>query len=419
MSWYDSLSFKRKLQFGVFTIIGVFSLAIFIISLLAKFSFFTSLIIVVVLIGASIPFINFLERALTAPIDNISRVALNISNGDFSQHVRVQSDDALGELAKSFNRMMDKLRGILNETTTISKQVGDTSRDIFQKNQNLKEVIGQVTTSTTELATGAGQISEDVSDISIAIKDIEEMVSTYAQSTREMNNHSESTIQLIEKGRRAVESQNEGMKSNVAATAVVSSTISELAKQADGITQITRTISDIAEQTNLLSLNASIEAARAGEHGLGFAVVATEVRNLAVESTQSTKEVFNLVRSIEQGINQAIENIEANEEVVNAQSQLIQETESVFIEIVHSIQFIADQIFAFVKESDKMLEGAQRISSTMENISSITQQSAAGTEEVSAAMNDQIGSIEEMVQQSENMSRAVNQLLRTIEVFKL
>lgn len=419
MSWFESLSFRRKLQIGVFMIIGVFSLVIFAIAMLPKIKLFTTFVLIGILIGISIPFLKFLERALTSPIDSISRIALNISNGDFSQQVAVTSDDALGDLAKAFNRMVEKLRAILNDTTAISNQVGDTSRDMNAKNQNLKDIIEQVTTSTTELATGASQISEDVSNISIAIKDIEEMVVAYAHSTRDMNARSDQTIELIEKGRNAVERQNEGMQSNVAATAEVSQTISELAKQAAGITQITRTISDIAEQTNLLSLNASIEAARAGEHGLGFAVVATEVRNLAEESTQSTKEVFELVRTIEQGINQAIQNIEANEEVVSAQSLLIKETEAVFSEIVESIQFIADQIVNFVKESDKMLDGAKQISSTMESISAITQQSAAGTEEVSAAMNAQIGSIEEMVEQSDRMSSAVRQLQRTIEVFKL
>jgi methyl-accepting chemotaxis protein len=418
MNWFDSLSFKKKLQVGCYSIVALFSLAILLITFTSDFHGLFGIIILAVLIGVSYPLVNFLERALTEPINNISRIALNVAKGDFTQKVKINSDDALGELADSFNKMVDKLTEILNETTTISKHVADTSRGIYVKNQNLKEVLGQVTTSTSELATGANQISEDVGDISVAIKDIENKVTSYAKSTQEMNARSEQTIQLVEKGRKAVESQSVGMKSNVEATANVSSTISQLAKKADGITKMTRTISDIAEQTNLLSLNASIEAARAGEHGKGFAVVATEVRNLAVESTASTKEVFNLVRSIEQGIRQAIENIEANEEVVTAQTQLIEETEKVFAEIVHSIQFITDQIYAFAKESDKMLDGAQKISSTMENISSITQQSAAGTEEVSAAMNEQISSIQEMVEQSEKMSQVVTQLQRTIQVFK-
>jgi methyl-accepting chemotaxis protein len=419
MEWFDSLSFKKKLQAGCFSIVGLFSLVILVITFSSDFSKFLSFIILAILIGGSVPFINFLERALSEPISNMSRIALNISKGDFSQKVRINSDDALGELADSFNKMIDKLKEILNETTSISKHVADSSREIYVKNQNLKDVLGQVTTSTNELATGASQISEDVSDISISIKDIENKVTSYAHSTKDMNERSEQTIQLVEKGRKAVESQSEGMKSNVAATANVSSTISELAKQANGITKITKTISEIAEQTNLLSLNASIEAARAGEHGKGFAVVATEVRNLAVESTQSTKEVFNLVRSIENGIKQAIENIEANEEIVNAQTQLIQETETVFAEIVHSIQFITEQISAFAKESDQMLDGAKKISLTMENISAITEESAAGTQEVSASMNEQIASVQEMVEQSEKMSHAVSQLQRTIQVFKL
>lgn len=419
MEWFNSLSFKRKLQLGCYTIVSIFSIILLIITFTSDFLTIAGIIIVAALIALSYPFINLLERTLTSPIESISRAALNIARGDFSQNVNYTQKDALGDLASSFNQMVNKLKDILNETTNISKQVAETSRGIYTKNQNLNEVLDQVNVSTGELATGSFQISEEVSNVSISIRDIETMVNNYAASTKDMNEKSEQSIQLIHKGQKAVESQSEGMKSNVEATANVSNTITELAKQTDGISKITQTISDIAEQTNLLSLNASIEAARAGEHGQGFAVVAQEVRNLAVESTQSTKEVFNLVRNIEQGIKQAIEHISANEEIVNTQTELIQETESVFKEIVHSIEFIADQIQAFVQESDNMLAGAQQISSTMENISSITQQSAAGTQEVSASMNEQISSIQEMVEQSEQMTHAVTQLQRTIQVFKM
>jgi len=219
--------------------------------------------------------------------------------------------------------------------------------------------------------------------------------------------------------RSAVEAQSEGMKSNIEATAAVSETIAELAKQAQGITKITRTISEIAEQTNLLSLNASIEAARAGEHGRGFAVVAQEVRNLAEESGASAKEVFNLVRNIENRIQQAIAKIEENEEVVTRQNELIKETERVFAEIVESVHFITEQIYRFARESDLMLESARNISMSMENISAITQESAAGTEQVSASMNEQIASVKDMLEQSERMANMVSKLQKTIQIFKM
>lgn len=418
MNKLQALSFKQKLQIGCYTIVAVFSLLILLIAWISDASFLSWLVIVAVLVGASIPFVSFLERTLTSPIETMSRVALNIARGDFSTKVQIESNDALGELGKTFNQMIDKLRGILNETTTITRSVVDTSREGTDKNRLLKDVMGQVTHSANELATGAVKITEEITSITAAIKDIDQKVTSYAHSTKEMNDKSEAMIRLVEQGQKAVISQNEGMVRNVEATTTVSETIDLLAEQAKGISRITKTISEIAEQTNLLSLNASIEAARAGEHGKGFAVVAQEVRMLAEESTSSTKEVFNLVQSIEQGIVQALHQMATNQDIVQTQTTLIRETEAVFVQIVNSIEFIADTISQFAKESDLMLESATMISSTMENIAAITQQSAAGTEQVSASMNEQISVVDALVRQSEQLMQTAGQLQRTIQIFR-
>jgi len=223
----------------------------------------------------------------------------------------------------------------------------------------------------------------------------------------------------VQQGVKVVNDQKDSMRSNAEATSKVSETVRELARDAAGITKITHSISEIAEQTNLLSLNASIEAARAGEHGKGFAVVAQEVRKLAEESSTSTKEVFTLVRGIERGIKQAIENIVINEQAVQVQAETIGAAERVFGEMVSSIEFIAAQIARFSEESDAMLESAQRISAAIQNISAITQQSAAGTEQMSASMNEQIGSVQAVVAEAERMMLSVQQMQRTIQVFKM
>lgn len=419
MNWIQGLSFKKKLQFGCYTLVTIYSIALLIVILQNSEHIIAGIAFLVLMIALTFPFISWFERTLTDPINTISRVAMNVSKGDFSQKITVQSNDALGELGTAFNKMMDKLREILQDTSNMSKHVFDSSRDIFLKNENLKTVLEQVTISSNELASGANQISEEISGISLATKDIEQKVTTYTASTKEMDSHSGQMLSLVEKGMRSVESQSEGMKRNVTATANVSQTIDMLAQQANGISQITRTISDIAEQTNLLSLNASIEAARAGEHGKGFAVVAQEVRKLAEESTTSTKEVFQLVKGIEQGIRQALTHMSENEQIVKQQTQLILETETVFAEIVHSVQFISEQIASFARESEQMLDSAQRISGTMESISAITQQSAAGTEQVSASMNDQINEVQVIVEQSEQMTKLVTRLQQTMQVFKI
>lgn len=417
MNWFYKLNFKQKLLFGCYSIVGLFALAT-IVLLLADVSLTTGIIIIAILIGVSYPIINFLESSLSAPIKDIAQSALQVSKGDFSQTLNVTTNDSLGELGHAFNSMIIKLREILRQTTDITRHVSESSREMYHMNHNLKLVMEQVTASSNELAIGAAEISEDVASMSDSVKQIEQKVESYTYSTKEMNERSALTVGLVTKGRTAVETQSAGMQRNIEATDQVASTIEELARQADGISKITRTISDIAEQTNLLSLNASIEAARAGEHGRGFAVVAQEVRKLAEESSASTKEVFTLVKSIESGIRQAITNIQVNEEVVHAQTELIKETERIFLEIVDSIQFITEQIAAFANESDTMLEGAVNISSSIENISAITQQSAAGTEQVSASMNEQITSVQAMADATEQMQQKVIQLQRTIQVFK-
>lgn len=418
MNRFHDASFRNKLRIGSYILIIGLIVASVIVQALGA-SPLVSAIVLLVLAAAALPVINFIERALTSTVEDVARMAMNVAKGDFSGRIRVTSHDAMGQLGDAFNKMMDKLRDVLTETNTITRSVSDASRDIYVRNQSLKEVLDQVTQSSGELAKGATQISEDVVSISASIQQIEQMVSDYAASTRDMNDRSQETVNLVESGQHAVERQSEGMKRNVEATDAVAQTIEELNKQAQGISLITQSISDIAEQTNLLSLNASIEAARAGEHGKGFAVVAQEVRKLAEESTSSTKEVFSLVKRIQDGIGQAIENMEANKEIVETQNELIRETERVFREIVGSVTFITDQIAAFGKQSDAMLDGAKRIAAAMENISAITEQSAAGTEEVSASMIEQITVVDAIVSQAEKMQQTVTQLQRALAVFKV
>ncbi|GGG63845.1 hypothetical protein GCM10010918_17310 [Paenibacillus radicis (ex Gao et al. 2016)] len=418
IQWYYSLSVRNKLLISTYFTLALFTIAMVLVLSFTGGSVVAGIIVAVILAAAAYPLIAFIERSLSGAYEDMSTAAFRISKGDFTQKIDT-SNASLGELGHAFNSMIDKLRDILTETSSITKHVSETSRSIFERNTHIKEAMEQVAASSNELATGANEISEDVSDMSDSIVEIEKMVAGYAQSTKEMNERSELTLQLVDKGRQALEVQSEGMRRNVEATANVSETITELARKAQGISAITKTISDIAEQTNLLSLNASIEAARAGEHGRGFAVVAQEVRKLAEESTSSTKQVFNLVKSIDQGIKHTIDNMKINEEVVQLQTERIRESEQVFVEIVQSVQFITKQIAAFANESDAMLDSARKISDAIQNISSITQQSAAGTEQVSASMNEQISSVQDVVVETERMLQMATQLQRTIQVFKM
>lgn len=415
MAWFNKLSLNQKVIVGCYMVATLFSVPLF-LTLLANGQTALAIVLPLILLGVTFPIAVYVRTTLTSSFDEIVSLTSRVAKGDFT--VRLEESGALGELSSSINSMIEKLKKILTEASGISRHVKDTSRGISDKNEELKTVMMQVALSSNELAAGANVISQDVSGMTESIQDIEEKVSNYTNTTKDMNQRSIHTLSLVESGRKSVEKQGEGMRKNIDATSKVAQTIEALSKNAQGISKITKTISELAEQTNLLSLNASIEAARAGEHGKGFAVVAQEVRKLAEESTSSTQEVFSLVRSIETSINDAIQNIEINWEVVRLQDQTIRETEQIFAQIVQSVQYITNQISNFSQESDVMLEGAHKISSAIQNISSITQESAAGTQQVSASMNEQIGSIHAVTEETEKMKLAVFQLEKTIQIFK-
>lgn len=415
MVWMSKLPLKQRIVAGCYLIAALFAIPALITFILIG-KIVIGIILMLLLAVLTYPLSRFVERTLTSSFDDISDVTHSISKGDFT--IRADESGSMGDLSRSFNRMIEKLKKILTEASQITRQVMDASRGIEDKNHDLKIVMAQVATSSNELAVGANEISTDIADMTSSIKDIETKVSNYAHSTKEMNKRSVYTLELVEKGRQSVDTQTEGMRKNIQATQKVAETITALSQNARGISMITKTITDIAEQTNLLSLNASIEAARAGEHGRGFAVVAHEVRKLAEESTASTKEVFDLVRSIETDIKQAIANIAINEEVVQVQNEMIIETTQIFTQIVQSVHYITEQLASFSTESDTMLESALKISSAIENISAITQQTATGTEEVSSAMNKQIYALQSVAEETEKMTSAVFNLQKTIQVFK-
>jgi methyl-accepting chemotaxis protein len=216
-----------------------------------------------------------------------------------------------------------------------------------------------------------------------------------------------------------MEKATDGLNRTNSAIQASSHIIDVLGQRADDIGKIIEVIDDLAEQTNLLALNAAIEAARAGEHGLGFAVVADEVRKLAEKSTQSTKEIADLIQSIQREARQAVENMERSTRIVEEGLSLGNDLGSA----LHKISNVVTEVYKFSQEigaatneqsvgSSQIAKATSRLTEITQEINSAVEEQASGAQAVVRAMDKMRELVQQSASSSTELSAAAEQMLK-------
>src|SRR2546421_8580084 len=248
--------------------------------------------------------------ALQAQIEKLLQEVSAVGDGD----LRVQAEvtpDTLGVLADSFNYMIEELAKVVGRVQTTAVQVTNATRRILDRSAELAQA------SETQV-TQISQTTQAVEALAIFIQNV-------ARNAQMSADAAQDALRNANTGQQAVRQSIDGMmviRENVQET---SKKIKRLGERSNEIGEIVRIIEDIADQTNLLALNAAIQSAMAGEHGRGFAVVADEIRLLAERSTESTKRIATLVKSIQGDTFEAVVAMEDSTQEVVKGSQLADE----------------------------------------------------------------------------------------------
>jgi methyl-accepting chemotaxis protein len=196
-------------------------------------------------------------------------------------------------------------------------------------------------------------------------------------------------------------------------------TIRRLIEYSSRIEEINITINDIASQTHLLALNASIEAARAGEQGKGFAVVAEEVRKLADQSANSSRQITQLVEAVQKTIHSAQQVVKQSGEEVDNGVSVIQETGRAFLSILTYARLVLEKIEDASSVAEQMSAGSQEIAASIQEISRITAESSGRAKEISAAAEEQLAIIRDIESRTRELNEQARRLQNQVQKFRV
>lgn len=340
-----------------------------------------------------------------------------LSNGDLTTRVMIRSKDEFHLLGSHFNDMAIKISGLIQNVNAVSTSVLDSSLTLSSMAEETNASINEVTRAIDEVAKGAMEQAQYAMTSASNISDLADKLNIIEESTDIIDELSNNAKKLTLQGLNRVETLIQNSDSTMKSTANVSALVTETSESMKQIDAISNTIDNITAQTNLLSLNASIEAARAGESGKGFAVVANEIRVLAEQSKESTVEIQKIVEDINQKTALSVEAMGITNQNVKDQVQLVNQTHSLFDDIMEAIRVLSAKVSEIKNSTDEITEYKDNVVNQIENISAVSEESASATEEVTASSEQISATMDEITQHAVDLHRLSEELEERINSF--
>jgi len=316
-------------------------------------------------------FSMIMSRLISLPISRLAGQAMRVAEGDMSIEIDQFTDDEVGRLGGAFRMMIDNLKGVLIRISDSSALVSSAATQLLAEAKQMADDSYKVVSQAGTMATASEEMAATSGEI--------------ARSCVSATEISGRANRAAETGAAVIKTTVEGMNriaQHVKETAV---TVDGLGARSDQIGNIVGTIEDIADQTNLLALNAAIEAARAGEQGRGFAVVADEVRALAERTTRATREISDMIKTIQLETRTAVATMEEGVQEVARGTEDAAQSGQALEEILNQIGSVSLQVSKIATAAEEQTATTNLISQNIGEINEAVHDTARGANETASA----------------------------------
>ena len=309
--------------------------------------------------------------SITRPLAHAKLITAEIASGNLTKRIKLGSKDEISEICHSINNIVVHFHDVISQVTQNTLQVASAST--------------QLSCAAEQMASGAARVAGQAATVATASEEMAATSNEIANNCLQAAAGSQQANDAAVTGAGVVKTTVQGMNliaKNVRESAV---TIGNLGGKSEQIGEIINTIRDIADQTNLLALNAAIEAARAGEQGRGFAVVADEVRALAVRTSSATREIGEMIESIQQETKGAIKVMESGVSSVEKGTTEAAKSGTALEEILQQISSVTMQVNQIATAAEEQTATTGEISSNIHIINEVVQDTAKSAKESAAS----------------------------------
>ncbi|WP_078428223.1 methyl-accepting chemotaxis protein [Alkalihalobacterium alkalinitrilicum] len=370
------------------------------------------------LIGTVITYL--FSRHLSKPIQALSQQVQEVASGNLRvSELNIKNKDEIGLLATSVNKMTKNLKEIIGQVSSSSEQVASTSEELSASSGQTSKATEEITEAIQEISSGVEKQMESIEEMSNVVTQISTGIEAISKNAEEVNQSSEETANTAQKGKQVVFQSMEQMNQINASSIEMEKVIQALGQKSEQIENVISIITSISDQTNLLALNAAIEAARAGEHGKGFAVVADEVRKLAEESSRAGSQVNELIKDIQQEVSKTVDAMGENGRAIEEGITLANQAGKAFEEITDGVENVSYQfqdISAAIQQINTSSESLLRMVDGTEHIS---KEAAGYAQNVAASAEEQNASMEEITSVADTLATMGEELQNSVKRFSL